>query len=269
MQQANAKAKRNSNKSTKTTPGGVRKGVSSTFAAAAYLSDEEEERREVLPVVVTAEAKAVMAEDAWGDQDLTEGSDTQQDLRDEVELWREFGLSGLDEHNEGVFKTDEMSDGAYILFMQWLYRHGWDVTVEDRNFVYAEPGFFMCRTWTPQKPVERIAPAPSKRWEPEPVFHPVVKSVPKPEKQVEELSAPGTDIGRRNGCPVARFCKEGHGCQTAGCRYVHGDTIPRVNEPCKFGASCGSGDAAKRATCLRLHPGEVWTADLVITRVTA
>lgn len=255
--------------------------MSSTFAAAAYLSDEEEvgvervekEVERVLPVVLplVLPLVEVMAEDAWGDQDLTEGSDTQQDLRDEVELWREFGLSGLDEHNEGVFKTDEMSDGAYILFMQWLYRHGWDVTVEDRNFVYAEPGFFMCRTWTPQKPVERIAPAivPSNRWEPEPVFRPVVKSAPKPEKQVEELSAPGTDIGRRNGCPVARFCKEGHGCQTAGCRYVHGDTIPRVNEPCKFGASCGSGDAAKRATCLRLHPGEVWTADLVITRVTA
>jgi hypothetical protein len=85
-------------------------------------------------------------------------------------------------------------------------------------------------------------------------------------KVVEELSAPGSDVGRRNGCPVARFCKEGRACPTAGCRYVHGDTIPRIDEPCKFGAACGSGDAAKRATCLRMHPGETWTADLVVRR---
>ena len=90
---------------------------------------------------------------------------------------------------------------------------------------------------------------------------------PKPAKVDEPLSAPGSDVGKRNGCPVARFCKEAKACPTAGCRYVHGDTIPRVNEPCKFGAGCGSGDAAKRATCLRMHPGETWTPELVIKRV--
>ena len=83
----------------------------------------------------------------------------------------------------------------------------------------------------------------------------------------EPLSAPGSDVGKRNGCPVARFCKEAKACPTAGCRYVHGDTIPRINEPCKFGEGCGSGDAAKRATCLRMHPGETWTPELVIKRV--
>jgi len=92
----------------------------------------------------------------------------------------------------------------------------------------------------------------------------IPKAVPKAE---EPLSAPGTDVGKRNGCPVARFCKEGTACPTAGCRYVHGNTIPRVNEPCKFGEGCGSGDAAKRATCLRMHPGETWTPELVIKRV--
>ena len=90
---------------------------------------------------------------------------------------------------------------------------------------------------------------------------------PKAPKVEEPLSAPGTDVGKRNGCPVARFCKEGTACPTAGCRYVHGNTIPRVNEPCKFGEGCGSGDAAKRATCLRMHPGETWTPELVIKRV--
>ena len=91
-----------------------------------------------------------------------------------------------------------------------------------------------------------------------------LKAAPKAE---EPLSAPGSDVGKRNGCPVARFCKEGTACPTAGCRYVHGDTIPRINEPCKFGEGCGSGDAAKRATCLRMHPGETWTPELVIKRV--
>ena len=90
------------------------------------------------------------------------------------------------------------------------------------------------------------------------------KAAPVP---AEPLSAPGSDVGKRNGCPVARFCKEGTACPTAGCRYVHGNTIPRINEDCKFGAGCGSGDAAKRATCLRMHPGETWTAELVIKRV--
>jgi hypothetical protein len=95
------------------------------------------------------------------------------------------------------------------------------------------------------------------------LIHPPSKA-PKVE---EPLSAPGTDVGKRNGCPVARFCKEGTACPTAGCRYVHGNTIPRVNEPCKFGAGCGSGDVAKRATCLRMHPRETWTPELVIHRV--
>jgi hypothetical protein len=90
---------------------------------------------------------------------------------------------------------------------------------------------------------------------------------PKAPKVEEPLSAPGSDVGRRNGCPVGRFCKEATACPTAGCRYVHGKTIPRVNEPCKFGEGCGSGDAAKRATCLRMHPGETWTPELVIKRV--
>jgi hypothetical protein len=90
---------------------------------------------------------------------------------------------------------------------------------------------------------------------------------PKAPKVEEPLSAPGSDVGRRNGCPVGRFCKEATACPTAGCRYVHGNTIPRVNEPCKFGEGCGSGDAAKRATCLRMHPGETWTPELVIKRV--
>jgi hypothetical protein len=69
---------------------------------------------------------------------------------------------------------------------------------------------------------------------------------------------------------IPRFCVK---CAAAGspeglpgCKYSHEDTIPRVNEPCKFGDGCGSGDPAKRATCIRMHPGEVWSEDLVICR---
>ena len=67
------------------------------------------------------------------------------------------------------------------------------------------------------------------------------------------------------GCPIPRFCREAS-CANRSCRYEHGDTIHRLNEPCKFGAGCGSGDAAKRAQCLRMHPGEVWTAEMAIHR---
>jgi hypothetical protein len=67
------------------------------------------------------------------------------------------------------------------------------------------------------------------------------------------------------GVPIPRFCRD-LGCKDRKCRYEHGDTIHRLNEPCKFGAGCGSGDPAKRAQCLRMHPGEVWNADMVIHR---
>jgi hypothetical protein len=82
----------------------------------------------------------------------------------------------------------------------------------------------------------------------------------------EPLSASRTDVGRRSGVPIAQFCKEGTSCPTAGCRYVHGDTIPKINEPCKFGAECGAGNAAKKAVCLRMHPGEVYHPGMVVQR---
>ena len=102
----------------------------------------------------------------------------------------------------------------------------------------------------------------------------VPKAVPKVE---EPLSAPGTDVGRRNGCPVLQFCKEGKACPVAGCRYVHGDTI-HVKEACCGGprdgvhagnpAHCSKRIAAPgRTPCIFLHPDQTWTPDLVIKRV--
>jgi hypothetical protein len=63
---------------------------------------------------------------------------------------------------------------------------------------------------------------------------------------------------------VARFCVRcPTGAPAADCLYEHGDTLARLNEPCKFGDACKS---PQRATCLRMHPGEAWTADMVIHR---
>jgi hypothetical protein len=239
----------------------------------------------------------------WGDILLEEhpellGPLGQIDHRGEAEMERTFLPLGLDRVSGCdffVWDTSEMSDGNYRRLMEWVYWHGWDVEEESRTLLRAEPGFHLCRTWTPKRDpgeeVEEEITGETRRmleelreeeiWQREraerrfkkgsgsggartvaaPVKTKVVAT-----KVIEELSAPGSDVGRRNGCPVARFCKEARACPTAGCRYVHGDTIPRIDEPCKFGATCGSGDAAKRATCLRMHPGEKWTAELVVKR---
>jgi hypothetical protein len=68
---------------------------------------------------------------------------------------------------------------------------------------------------------------------------------------------------------IPRFCRDSAGgvaCADPACRFAHDDTIPRVNEPCKFGEGCGASDPAKRALCIRMHPGEEWSEDLVIVR---
>lgn len=67
---------------------------------------------------------------------------------------------------------------------------------------------------------------------------------------------------------IPRFCREGTECVAQGCCYVHGDTIPKVKEDCTFGAKCGASDptGAKRALCIRMHPGEVWSAAACVHR---
>ena len=237
----------------------------------------------------------------WGDILLEEhpellGPLGQIDHRGESEMERTFLPLGLDRVSGCdffVWDTSGMSDGNYRRLMEWVYWHGWEVEEESRTLLRAEPGFHLCRVWTPKREEvevveEEITEETRKMLEREReeelwqreraerrfkkgsgsggarVVAAPVRTVAT--KVIEELSAPGTDVGRRNGCPVARFCKEARACPTAGCRYVHGDTIPRIDEQCKFGATCGSGDAAKRATCLRMHPGEKWTAELVVKR---
>lgn len=63
---------------------------------------------------------------------------------------------------------------------------------------------------------------------------------------------------------VPRFCVRCDPANPAeGCAYEHGDTIARSSERCKFGDAC---TGPKRAACLRMHPGEIWTATSVIRR---
>ncbi len=63
---------------------------------------------------------------------------------------------------------------------------------------------------------------------------------------------------------VPRFCVRCDPANPAeGCAYEHGDTIARSPERCKFGDAC---TGPKRAACLRMHSGEIWTATSVIRR---
>lgn len=232
----------------------------------------------------------------WGDILLEEhpellGPLGQIDHRGESEMERTFLPLGMDRVSGCdffVWDTSAMSDGNYRRLMEWVYWHGWHVEEESRTRLSAWPEYHLCRTWTPKRDpgeeVEEEITGETRKmlerereeelWQRERAERRFKKGPAKvvvaartvATKVVEELSAPGSDVGRRNGCPVARFCREGRACPTAGCSYVHGDTIPRIDEPCKFGATCGSGDAAKRATCLRMHPGEKWTAELVVKR---
>lgn len=157
---------------------------------------------------------------------------------EEALLWTQPFATNLEMHGPDRYDMSEMSDADYNAFMIYIGSRGWQVDPEisDRKG---------CRAW------------------------PVLNGTPKVVNRLQILSKPGTDTGRRKSCPVPRFCKDGKKCQTRGCPYVHGDTIPRVNKPCGFGCDCGASDPSgkKRSQCLYMHPGETWTADLVIRRL--
>lgn len=178
----------------------------------------------------------------------------------EEEFWAQPWAEAVECHWADCYDTSEVSDDDWIAMMTWLYSVGWEVTSETRKCVRAFPDNQPARVWVAPNRFELAAMK-----EEAPAHVHVGCSAPKP---TPALAAPGSDKGRRKGTPIPRFCKAGKACEEAGCRYIHGDTIPRVNQPCSFGAACGASDptGVKRSQCLHMHPGETWTEGMVITR---
>ena len=182
----------------------------------------------------------------------------------EAEIWQQPFSANLEEYWPETYDTRAMSDEDYHALMGWLYSKGWYVDHYDREGV---------RTWQDN--------APASRWDAEAMAPEDERRVHWAETRHEEAAEPKKVFhacrgGERapkpkGGVVIPRFCREGHACSAAGgsCRYVHGDTIPRIKEACTFGEACGASDptGVKRSQCLRMHPGEVWTPELVIRRI--
>jgi len=158
----------------------------------------------------------------------------------EEEFYTQSFNAELSEITSYRYNTADLTQEQYEECMTWLYANGWHVEEESRDFIHAIPDDLPPRVWIPMS--ERPAPVA-------------------PKKKV-------------SGATVPRFCRDSCGgvpCASATCRYVHGDTMPRLDKPCGFGAACGASDptGVKRSQCLYMHPGETWSADLVICRPAA
>ena len=139
----------------------------------------------------------------------------------------------------------------WCALMTWLYSAGWIIHPaadtyfmgHDAPLLVVKPADLPPRIWVEPEECVRIHVAPSQ--------------------------SRSSNTGKKASKPVTipRFCRSTC-CEDTACRYVHEHTIPRLNEPCGFGAACGASDATgvKRSQCLRIHPGETWTPQLVIHR---
>lgn len=201
----------------------------------------------------------------WGDL-LIQAADTQEasidllptrPVHEEEDFWAQPWAGAVECRWSNCYDTSGMSDAAWEAMMTWLYSVGWEVAIETRRSVQAFPDNQPARVWVAPNRFELMAQMDS---------HPCCNHKP-----TVQLSAPGSDKGKRKGAPVPRFCRAGTSCQEAGCRYIHGDTIPRLNQPCSFGEACGSSDptGVKRSQCLHMHPGETWAEGMVIHRPVA
>lgn len=160
---------------------------------------------------------------------------------------------GIPEVIADIYDTSATSDEQFRAVMEWLCQNGWNILDYSRHTVSAIPASFASTHWVDIQGL--LTPQAEEHH-----HHGC--------KKVVALSAPGSDEGRRVAAPVPRFCREAHACQKRGCAYVHGNTIPRLNEPCRFGAECGASDptGVKRSQCLRMHPGEHYHPEMVVTR---
>lgn len=190
-------------------------------------------------------------------------------------LWEQPFARNLEMHFGDCYDLTGLTDAEYEAFMRYVYANGFAVTEGGRTHCSAFPADEEPRVWTGPDCFEVAAPRAFDALRAEPAEHKhsgersgnpcggcCSKKAPAP------LSAPGSDAGRRKGAPVPRFCRAAGACADEGCRYVHGDTIPRVNKPCGFGADCGASDptGVKRSQCLFMHPGETWNSSMVIRR---
>jgi hypothetical protein len=165
---------------------------------------------------------------------------------DDLEQQR-FAIN-LEEVAQNTYDITGLCHGEWCALMTWLYAAGWivDPTTETpfrghcAPLLVFKPADLPPRIWVEPEECVRISVAP-------PACAPT-KTEKKP-------------------VTIPRFCRSTC-CEDTACRYVHGNTIPRLNEPCGFGAACGASDptGVKRSQCLRIHPGETWTPQLVIHR---
>jgi hypothetical protein len=190
----------------------------------------------------------------------------------EGDLWDQPFALDLEEYWPDTYDTREMSDADYHAMMSWIYSKGWHVEAYDRAGVQTYPDNATALRWNP---ATMEAEEPNRvRWadqEPAPKAHGGAGCRDHGHGHGHSHGHRAPAKKERGPVTIPRFCREGAACAEAGgsCRYVHGDTIPRVNEPCAFGAGCGASDptGVKRSQCLRMHPDEEWSPELVIRRL--
>lgn len=177
----------------------------------------------------------------------------------EADLWLQPFADKLEEYWPETYDTRDMSDSDYHAMMTWMFSKGWYVDIYDRAGVRAWPDNASSRRWNPD--TMDVEEASHVHWadiEPHPHRHAGCCG-----------SGHHKPPAVKKAYVIPRFCRDGAACTSTDCQFVHGDTIPRINEPCAFGEKCGASDptGVKRSQCLRMHPGEEWTPELVIHRL--
>lgn len=190
------------------------------------------------------------------------------DVEEEL-MWRQPFAENLEMYWADCYDTRTMSEEHYNAFMSWIYARGWHLDGENRDGCKAIPdNTGEPRVWVPPSRFAAMAAAESRGCAGGCSGHGHGHGHGRPPRPQAAMAAAGTDAGRRKGAPVPRFCRAAAACTEEGCRYVHGNTIPRVNKPCGFGETCGASDptGVKRSQCLFMHPGEEWAEGMCITR---
>ena len=189
-----------------------------------------------------------------------------------ADFWEQWFTDAVEEVGAGdIYDTSRCTEEEWEGMMHWLHENGWYIRDYCRQVVTADPDDGPRRTWISPRQLAEWADeeADQRRIQQRYQRKPAKKSAGCCGPVVEETPAEAVVVApkvKKAPAPVPRFCREAAACTKEGCRYVHGDTIQRIDKPCGFGAECGKGDPAKRALCIYMHPGEVWSADLVVTR---